>query len=254
MLAASRVASRFRAALPYGQWLVIAVQLGYAGYNLFQLYQSYRAQLERDANAGRSRTLSETMEYVVKARRKRQNNTQGSSSAIEEGENISNRENVRPTDSVEDSPNKQEISPVASASKQQAIDYSEPGPSSQEQAPEQANQEIVDDDIQIVHDSRLTASNKNNVDPKDPIVEENEDISDTLSNASTSLESTNSNRGIVEDIYRQCFICARSLDDPSKAVATLPFCMHPFHQQCLDGILKWHPKCPVCDFHIFSPI
>lgn len=239
MLAASRVASRFRAALPYGQWIVIAVQLGYAGYNLFQLYQSYRAQLERDANAGRSRTLSETMEYVVKARRRHDNSAQGLN-AIGEEENISNRENISPANSIE-AQKKDEISPIPSTSKQ-VTDH--PELSSRQ---EQPVQEIVEDDIQIVHDSRLISTNKDD----NP---ENEDRSDTLSDASTSLESTNSTRGIVENIYRQCFICARSLDDSSKAVATLPFCMHPFHQQCLDGILKWHPKCPVCDFHIFSPI
>jgi hypothetical protein len=77
---------------------------------------------------------------------------------------------------------------------------------------------------------------------------------ETESNASTSLESTCSNKGIINDVYTECFICACSLDDSRKPVATLPFCMHPFHQTCLDGVLKWHPRCPVCDFHIFSPI
>lgn len=237
MQAASRVA---RAALPYGQWLFLFVQLGHVGYNLFQLYQSYQAQMERDARAGRRRTFSETMEYVVKARRKRPQNQER---CITDGD-VSNSENQDPMAA--------QTALHTNEATQNLNNYPQQQPSTSKSHPTEVeilNSSNESDEVKVVYDSHLSELNQDNNNR-----DEADDKLDIMSTASTSLESTNSTRGIVEDIYRECFICAQSLDDSDKPVATLPFCMHPFHQQCLDGVLQWHPKCPVCDFHIFSPI
>lgn len=102
-----------------------------------------------------------------------------------------------------------------------------------------------EDEVTITYDSRTDR----------PVMGENgRDNDETQSTTSSSVWSSDSNQGVVHDLYSNCFICASSLNDSGKPVATLPFCMHPFHESCLNGVLKWHPKCPVCDFHIFSPI
>lgn len=235
MQAASRVA---RAALPYGQWLVLFVQLGHVGYNLFQLYRNYQAQMEMDARLGRDRTFSETMEYVVKARRKRAPTQDRSITCTD----LTNQENQDPSEAAAGTSSDGLATNLACGS-QTTHDV--------RQASSEAilNTSDESDEVKVVYDSRLIESNHENI-----LQNESDERLEIMSTASTSMESTNSNRGIVEDIYRQCFICAQSLEDTTKPVATLPFCMHPFHQQCLDGVLQWHPKCPVCDFHIFSPI
>lgn len=239
MFVASRVASTFRAALPYAQWAAYLIQLGYVGYNLYQLYSMYLAQMEQDARDGRTRSLDETIELVVKPIRKR---TQASTNT--DGNNDQeNRDNSEPHS---ENKNNHAINNCQGELESNQHNYQA---SLSKQAPlselrEGADGSNENDDITIVYDSRL-----DNTCEQLAIT----DV-DLLSNASTSLESTDSNKGILKDIYNECFICTRSLNDASKPVATLPFCMHPFHQSCLDGVLKWHKKCPVCDFHIFSPI
>lgn len=75
-------------------------------------------------------------------------------------------------------------------------------------------------------------------------------------NQDTASLSTSSSEHCeeVSDVYRQCYICALTLSDPDKSVATLPYCMHPFHKKCLDGVLRFHPRCPICDVHVFTTI
>jgi hypothetical protein len=246
MLASSRLANTVRVAMPYAQWLGYLIQLGYVGYKSYQIYQDYRAQLEADARNGCNRTLDETIELVIKPRRKRDVNTTpppGTNST----ENQENRQNINELDE--------------STARHHAKTAIDAGTSSASTSNEE--NKCAEDEVTIVYDSCHDSRKKSSYE-EEPIDEQpstsnravvpKQGACDSASNASTSMESTNSNKGIISDIYTECFICARSLEDPRKPVATLPFCMHPFHQTCLDSVLKWHPRCPVCDFHIFSPI
>lgn len=244
MFAAARAGLFLRNVIPYAQWTVMVVQLGYFGYNLWTMYTDYVRQVERDQRAGVNRDFNETMELVVKPRRKRQ---YPNATVTTSDENPSNQEERSGETNAD---------PVASTSQEtnnltqsRENDENNPTPELQEQADSE--------DLTIVYDSNInransylstTAATTTGTDaPSHPLDE-------LVSNASTSMESTDSSKGILHDIYKECFICARTLDDSTKPVARLPFCMHPFHQTCLDSVLKWHPKCPVCDFHIFSPI
>lgn len=240
MFLASRAASYFRAVMPYAQWAIFAAQLGYHGYNL---YQQYRAQAERDYREGNERTFDETMELVVRPRRRR--NVGNSSSTPDfQSPSLNNRGNNNTTSEPTTSSN---------------VTNQDNSMQNRENQQDQENRENElypdlnttmnghDPDVSIVYDSNLDRIETLSTSSALPLDE-------VSSNASMSIESTESSRGIVRDMYEQCFICARSLDDATKPVATLPFCMHPFHQKCLDSVLKWHPKCPVCDFNIFSPI
>lgn len=116
-------------------------------------------------------------------------------------------------------------------------------------------QPVIDNECELLEHQEVNQSDDEN--SQSIIDAESDDphiIYELHSNASTSLESTDTSRGVVEDLHNECFICAQDLDSGNKEVTTLPFCMHPFHKQCLEGVLKWHKKCPVCDCHIFSPV
>lgn len=180
-----------------------------------------------------SRPFGETMEYIIKPRRRndlnRSNTSPNLNSGSSENSTIENRENIETPQPP--------TPPYNSASNL----YPSLPSTSEELSPGEVTT-CNDDDVTVIYDSRLDGpvySNRNE---------------ETESTASTTLSSTDSNKGIVHDIYNNCFICARPLNDTLKPVATLPSCMHPFHESCLTSVLKWHPKCPVCDFHIFSPI
>ena len=208
--------------MPYVQWLSYVINLGYLGYNMFLLYKFYKERVEQDARQGLMRPLRETMELIVRPRRRQTNlipATESESPAP--GNDVSS---IQQTELITDIDNNQE----------------NPRPSSS-----MAFQEQHDDEVTILREI------KQQPDINLPYDEDRDEI---FSTTSTSLESSDSNKGIIHDFYTECFICARPLDDSRKPIATLPFCMHPFHQSCIDGVLKWHPKCPVCDFHIFSPI
>ena len=213
--------------MPYAQWAAYAVQLGYVGYNLYQMYQRYLIQVENDARNNRIRSLNETIELVVKPRRRP---LQSSRTTMAQ-DHASTSSNQNP----DQNPDSASPSNIDDNIVQPSTSHSN-------------NQESINlennEDLTIVCGSRSNSVSM--------VAEENCDV--IFSNDSTSVESTDSDKGIIKDIYNECFICARSLNDSNRPVATLPFCMHPFHQTCLDGVLKWHPKCPVCDFHIFSPI
>lgn len=204
MLAASRAITYCRAVMPYAQWAVLAIQIGYSGY---RLYLNYREQFEADARAGRTRSFEETMELVSN------NNTHRARRNIEN----------QPPDSQLRIQQQEDDVPIDSSS----------------QSYQNLYPRLDDDsDVLIVHDSNQCGT------------EANCESHRSLSTTSTSPSQI----GVVRDMYNECFICATPLDDSAKPVATLPFCMHPFHKSCLDGILKWHQRCPVCDVGIFSPI
>lgn len=223
-------ATTVRGVLPFAQWAAYAIQLGYVGYNLYQMYQTYLVQMEQDARNGTERPLDETIELIVKPRRRKAKPQPTTESSSLDNDDVENRENCP-------EPDPQLPSAIESSQNSDRTIKSE----------EKAENLTKEDEVTIVYDNRhdIAGPSRENT---------QQDIDETSSNGSTSLESTDSNRGILRDIYSECFICTRTLNDPRKPVATLPFCMHPFHQSCLDGVLKWHPKCPVCDYHIFCPI
>lgn len=233
MLATSRIASILRGTVPYAAWAATAIQLGYLGYNLWEKYQDYRNLVEADARAGFNRPLDEAIELVIKPRRVRRKRNSDSDVNIENQLEI-----------MEGSAANQENIP--SSSEQNLLSVEFPNTSMQEnEDPINKSNTSSNPEVKVVYDSRLLEHTKNSNTNQDDEV---------LTTVSTSIESTDSNKGIINDIYNECYICANSLNDSSKPVASLPFCFHSFHKKCLEGVLKWHPKCPVCDVHIFSPI
>jgi len=264
--------------IPYAQWLPIVINLGYLGWNLFVLYRRYCEQYQEDQRRGYARTFEETMELIVRPRRTNttadQMSPQPSESRNDSGRlHAEDKENERcvrdshsntprQTDNCEPStkanciypslielPEDDEVEVVydSRAGNSRAIDG--------EQARVSADHnhlqivEVNDDNLEVLSESKFNACiNRNNTQNHD----EQED--EVQSTTSTGLESTDSNKGIVHDIYTHCFVCTYPLNDTNKPVATLPFCLHPFHELCLKGVLQWHSKCPVCDTHILSPI
>lgn len=268
MLAASRVANTVRVAMPYAQWVAYLVQLGYVGYKSYQMYQDYRAQMERDARNSCNRTHGETIELVIKPRKRRDANATERTAVAPDLDSIENQENQlqNAADSSEDSTYQScnIYDQVVQKKSEQNHGHAALEPFEIERPSPSGNHNDDEDDVTIVYDSTASTSIQGPKEDQLQRLKEEPTTStngqpvknncDTESDTSTSLDSTDSNRGIISDVYTECFICARSLEDPRKPVATLPFCMHPFHQSCLDGVLKWHLRCPVCDFHIFSPI
>jgi len=58
------------AVLPYAIWLGMLIELGYLGWNLFELYQKYCAQHREDKKRGYSRTFREKMEVSTRRRKR----------------------------------------------------------------------------------------------------------------------------------------------------------------------------------------
>lgn len=236
----ARVTRLYRAALPFAQWADCVITLGFIGYNMWQLYKLYCEQVERDTRNGFSRTLNETIELIVRpdgglVRRANDRNQIKNSSDI----NNQKTSNGATTEFC-DMENIENCDQNVTATTSNGIQQSQSKETTNKPSDNSASD---NEEVTVVYDSRLVETR---------VMDELHDQDEVLS--TTTLESTDSNNGILRDIYTECFICARTLNDPIRPVATLPFCMHPFHQNCLDGVLKWHPKCPVCDFHIFSPI
>lgn len=228
MIATSRVASILRGTVPYATWLAAAIQLGYMGYNLWEKYLEYRNLVEADSRAGFTRPLDEAIELVIKPRR------------------IRRRENTTDTERNENQLEIMDRENILSSSCQNSRDTEHQETSMQENIdPINISNSSGDSDVKVVYDSSLMPNTKGNNAGQDDEI---------LSTTSTSIESTDSNKGICNDMYNECYICANTLNDSSRPVASLPFCYHSFHKKCLEGVLKWHPKCPICDVHIFSPI
>lgn len=80
------------------------------------------------------------------------------------------------------------------------------------------------------------------------------DLNQGSETTSTSLDSPIYGDEAVEQIRTNCYICSRILHAPGKEVASLPFCLHSFHAKCLDSVLKFHTRCPVCNNHIYTPL
>lgn len=85
-------------------------------------------------------------------------------------------------------------------------------------------------------------------------VDYNDENASIQSTTETSLESPIVGDEAIKYIQIECFICARPLHTPGKEVAQLPFCMHSFHNRCLDSVLKFHTRCPICNNHIYTPM
>lgn len=262
MIAASRLASGVRTVMPYASWAAYVLQLGYFGYNLYHYYQEYLAQVERDQLSHLQRSLDETIELVVAPRRRRligQQDDQPAAQPSPYQENVTVVEGDARQPAAAASASDSDCA-ILSHKRETNCNNRPPTVTTnsnatnggdrcvdQENSAELAEQ--IDRDRlypQLYAEAEADRPGNNDTVPIDD--NDDEDV------ASLSLESTDSNNGIIKDIYSECFICARTLNDPNKQVATLPFCMHPFHKTCLDGVLKWHHKCPVCDFDIFSPI
>lgn len=279
-------ASRFARVLPYAQWVGYAIQFGYVGYSLYTMYHRYLTLAEADQRNGVSRDVDQYMALVVRPLRRRQvTNNQANNERRDNNENNESNGNNTSGNLVAEEGRQTSSSdvyqPIPSTSRQadmcnNVIGAQESSISEEERDEENKENSTANTsnyhrrhhdhsnnssklitigdsdsspDVTIIHDSRFAGPIEY------PVLDEvDNQLDETLSNASTSLESTDSNRGIIRDMYNECFICARKLDDPNRPVATLPFCMHPFHKTCLDSVIKWHQKCPVCDFHIFSPI
>lgn len=74
---------------------------------------------------------------------------------------------------------------------------------------------------------------------------------ETLSCTSLNIDRSSD---ISDNLDSSCFICMKSLGDPSKQVASLPTCPHRFHLNCITSVLRLIGACPVCKNHILSPI
>lgn len=263
MIAFSRVVNCCRTVLPYAQWAVIAIQLGYAGYNFYSLYQSYVLQVERDARDGRTRSTEEVLELIVKPKRKTVCDRR-STGLTKVNNNDKSRHQGSPTESAcEPEPStsfasnqtegvSNDIIPLGWKYSHTSIDDDKENAGSAENGSQCTNP--TNQNVPVMSESHIENTSQLSQVDQDVIDLDNDDDDDFRSTVSTSLTSTDSNHGIVKDIYSECFICATELNDSKKPVATLPFCQHPFHKSCLDGVLKWHQKCPVCDYHIFTPI
>lgn len=249
----ARIANSVRVALPYASWVGYAIQLGYVGYNLYQYYQYYLAQVERDRRNGCDRSLNDTIELVIKPRRKRKVTQEADPNAEQQQLNSDASQEIENQEIKQDHPSQDSGAIVSDKQAVNASSTNVPQEANHATAPAAGEQED-DDEVACVYDSRAVDANLGPSTSglgKEPDAVEDEDA---LSTTSLSLESTDSNKGIIHDIYAECFICARGLNDAEKPVTTLPFCMHPFHKSCLDGVLKWHMKCPICDSNIFTPI
>lgn len=233
MLATSRITTILRGTVPYAAWAATVIQLGYIGYNLWEKYQEYRNLVRADARAGFSRPLNEAIELVIKPRRVRRNNNTNAS--------VNNENQL---EILEGGSTNQENIPSSSEQNLSNLGFSETNMQENEGTMNRSNASS-NSDLKVVFDSRLLEDTKMNNANRDDEV---------FTTVSTSIESTDSNKGICNDMYNECYICANSLNDSSKEVASLPFCFHQFHKKCLEGVLRWHPKCPICDVHIFSPI
>lgn len=231
MLVSSRIATLMRGAVPFATYTAAAIQLGFIGYNLWEKYIAYRRLVEADSRAGITRSLNEAIELVVKPRRKRRNVNETNENQLEIVEGCSsNQENI-PCNSG-----------ISSSSVGNVVTNS----SDKENSNSQLNTSN-DSDVQIVYDSSLMQHIRDNS-------YHSEEHDEVFSTVSTSIESTDSNKGIVNDICNECFICASTLNDSRRPVATLPFCYHSFHKKCLDGVLNFISTCPICSTHIFSPV
>lgn len=254
--------------MPYASWAVIVVQLGFGCYELLSLYRRYCAQARSDIHNGVDRTLEETMELVVKPKRRKppQNPIDdGPTEEMASSRGDSSCKEIRypqlsisawpsscdfnqPEQSTSDSTQQNsstydsnQIKPPASDSFHQEQSTSEFSQLDNDKENSSVLAGTENNELQCAYDSRMR-----------PLSEHGQGT-DTTS-ICTSIESTDSNKGIIKDMYNECYVCALPLDDIKKPVATLPFCMHPFHKSCLDGVLRWHQKCPICDVHIFSAI
>lgn len=74
---------------------------------------------------------------------------------------------------------------------------------------------------------------------------------ETLSYTSLNIDRSSD---ISDNLDSSCFICMKSLGDPSKQVASLPTCPHRFHLNCITSVLRLIGACPVCKNHIITPI
>lgn len=240
MFVASRIVNCCRTVMPYAQFVAYAIQLGYLGYNLYHYYQSYLVQMENDRRDGTTRTFDETMELIIKPRRRRV--TDSSQTQNNFNESSSDAQQLEQQDQTIALPYTDEYHATRAEDKENSGQLA-----SRPINPDQNDS----DEVIVTYDSRSEILAEVVDDRLYPNIDMHDDL---LSSVSTDLESTDSNHGIVKDIYNECFICANSLHDSRKPVATLPFCMHPFHKSCLDGVLRWHQKCPICDSNMFSPI
>lgn len=230
MMATSRILAPIRTVMPYAQYVTTFGYLGYQAYLIYKRYMEQQARLMAYRNGEEG-----VVELVVKPRRRR-------------GSNRENQDDASPTNQAPPAndiyyPNLNDIH-IEPTNSQNGF-----GARGAEATTSNINSE---DDLQVIDSNTvIPLPDSTNLDSysRYQAIDEQD-----WSSVSTELESTDSNNGIVNDLYSECYICANSLDDPNKPVATLPFCMHPFHKSCLDGVLKWHQRCPVCDFHIFSPI
>lgn len=268
MIAATRLATFGRTVMPFATWAAYVIQLGYVGYNLYQYYQDYLAQMERDRRFNTERDLDEVIELVVARRRRRPNRQQQDQQTQEQQQ----QERQQTTTIEEQTGENVTIAETAEGEQANSFTAAPVGNSSSDnQRADNSNNANVDLVVEIDQENSAEFAEQIDRDRRQQqqrqhhtaidsqgnqtiIISDDDSDEEGSLNTSLSLESTDTNRGIVKDMYSECFICARTLNDPSKQVATLPFCMHPFHKTCLDGVLKWHSKCPVCDFDIFSPI
>lgn len=251
MFATSRVVNTFRSVIPYASYVTVLINLGYAGYTAYSWYQEYLRQTELDARNNVFRSPEEVIELIIRPRRRIRRYAADDIQA-------------QPTNNVDNNQSSQQSNGLSSS--QSMYQFNNHTQNNEHHNPNPNNDETefynTNRSVQIIDISEVSPTSTS--DPiegpsgigskRNPIVIDDAEDDEILSTTSTSLESTDSNNGIVRDMYSECFICAQSLDNPNKIVATLPFCLHPFHKTCLDGVLKWHQKCPVCDFNIFSPI
>lgn len=72
---------------------------------------------------------------------------------------------------------------------------------------------------------------------------------------STEFDTTwiDSDTGI-EHNDTMCYVCLEPLACPGRPVASLPFCFHRLHKNCIDGLLRITSECPICKTHIFTPV
>lgn len=236
-------------ASPLLVWINLAVSLGYGVAWAYRFYQEHLAPPHGDMM---NRGSGMIQELVVAPRRQRENESR---IHRQEMENFANVHPEIASSSQISSHRENETNPVASTSDRiELIDLTEDPSENQENSRHKGDH--ATQTTRLSPDARPDEMIGNDSRSDNVLNSIDTNLIDGIEMASTSmsLESTDSNNGIIRDIYNECFICALPLDDTRKPVATLPFCMHPFHKTCLDGVLKWHQRCPVCDYHIFSPI
>lgn len=238
MLPASRALSRV---LPFAQWVTYMISLGHTGYTAYNWYMRYREEMDRASRNGMRRSDEDVInQIVVKPRRRNRPQVE----TPEEQQTNSN------PSSQSTYPQLSSIDPEGFAQLQErngAITRSEDSLDDRTIAlPWYPNSTNSDEEPQPGTSTGIEANHPNQI--------FNYDIDETLSTTSTSIESTDTSKGIINDMYSECFICANSLNNPGKEVARLPHCAHEFHLSCIDSVLRWHRQCPICSYHIFSPI